>query len=701
MKLSYGILSLGACFIMAIAIDLACTVKKPATPHRKNFLNSLDSITEIFPKTVDEIETRLAAALKQTSQDLAVILSIEPSKQTFENTAVALDRLMSFSDLSLLANALCILENVSPDATMRDAAQKAVLEISNFLTDTINNNVELYTTFKSYARGNALTEKLSPAQKYFIEELLHDFVKSGLDLPEDKRKEVVVIEKELNRLSQIFHKNIADDLRTVTVTRSELAGLSDEFINGLTKNESGDYVLGMDYPTYFMVIDSCTVSDTRKKLSLAFNSRAYPINESIFKDYMAAKDALAQLLGFSSYAHLNLDHSMVETPERAEKFLRDLLGKVNIKTDQEFELLSNNLPSGVLLTPEGKMQPWDVRYIYNAYKKTHHDLDDQVIAQYFPMENTVQGLFDIYSSFFSINFKEIPATHLWHPDARLLEVLSADNTQTLGYIFLDLYPRPNKYGHACKITLSPPIFVAKDGSKSLGSCVVIANFAKSTATTPSLLKHSDVQTFFHEFGHALHHLLGQTELASQSGTSVKRDFVELPSQILEEWLWDKEILKNLTSHYQRGESLPDELIKKLLELKNFESGNWSQRQIYLSLISLEYFKAGASKDPQKIAQELSALICPHIEPLTQDNRAYSFGHLVGYGPQYYGYLWSRVFAHDIFELIKQHGLLDPVIGKKYVDTVLSKGGTADPNELLYNFLGRVPTQDAFLKNLGL
>jgi len=229
----------------------------------------------------------------------------------------------------------------------------------------------------------------------------------------------------------------------------------------------------------------------------------------------------------------------------------------------------------------------------------------------------------------------------------------------------------------------------------------MANFPKATADKPALFTRNDVSTFFHEFGHALHAMLGRTALAGQAGTSVKRDFVELPSQMLEEWLWDRQILKMVSGHYKTGEPLSDELIDTILKLKTFDTGNFVQRQVMLSAIALNYYLPGADKDLYAILYDMSSTYRPQFARHHEDHFYASWGHLTGYAAGYYGYLWSRVFAQDIFEQIKHYGLLDHTIGKKYIDTIIGRGGSADPNQLLYDFLGREPSSDAFFKDLGL
>jgi thimet oligopeptidase len=288
---------------------------------------------------------------------------------------------------------------------------------------------------------------------------------------------------------------------------------------------------------------------------------------------------------------------------------------------------------------------------------------------------------------------------MWHDDVRLIEVFDKNNKQ-LGYLFLDLHPRPNKYTHAAHGNIVPGITLP-DGSRLPVVSVVMANFPKPSKDKPALLMREDVRTFFHEFGHAVHSLLGATQMGSFAGTSVKTDFVEMPSQMLEEWLWDKDILKKISSHYKTGQPLPDGMIENILALKRYDAGNFIARQIMLAKYSLDLHKKGADKDPEKLWFALAEQLLPHLYA-GPEYRAYaSFGHLTGYGAKYYGYLWSKVFALDLFDTIKKQGLLNPEIGAKYVQEVISKGGSVDPNILLVNFLGRAPSQEAFLKDMGL
>lgn len=662
-------------------------------------VNSINDVKNIFPATPDAIASRTQEGIKKVQAALDAIIAIPASKRTFENTAQAFDQAAALSYLSSQFNAIQILEMVSPDEKVRAAAHDASIKISEFFIDSFGNNKKLYNAFKEYVEGNAKNEHLTEKDWYYLNEAMEDFKHAGLHLPDDQREKINAVQKELSLLTLQFDTNIAADQQKIAVSADELRGLSSEFINQLTKNEDGLYMLGSDSPTYSKVMENAQDQATRKKMFELYNNRAYPVNDDLLKQIIAQRDQLAKLLGYESYAAYDLEDEMVKTPERARTFLDDLVVQVEKKVDQEVQVLTKDLPAGIQLH-DNKLLPYDTAYIKNQYKKSKLQVDEQEIANYFPMEKTVEGLLSIYERFFSLRFEQKPISGLWHNEVTLLEVYDQPTDTLLGYFLLDLYPRPFKYTHACHATIIPATFDGK-GNANKALSIVIANFPRAVGDKPALLERKYVETFFHEFGHALHALLGRTKMAGMSGTHVKTDFVELPSQMLEEWLEDKEILKMVSSHYITGASLPDELIERVLALKKFDAGLMVQTQAYYARISLDVFAAGAQKDPFVITQGLYKDIRSHFIFDPKDHMYASFGHLTGYGAKYYGYLWSKVFALDLFAQIKKEGLLNPVAGKRYVDQVIGQGGSVDPNILIENFLGRKPNQEAFLHDLGL
>jgi len=650
-----------------------------------NIKNKQD-IIKLFPKNPDEINNLVKKYITQTKNKIEKIIVLDQEERTYKNTAQELDNLSSIDNISIFFSTLSALEMLSPEKEIREAAHHALLTLQKFWVDNVSNNVKLYKAFKSYANNNQDKENLSEEEKYFISETLQDYKRAGLDLPEDKLTQVKKINKKLGELGLAFETNIATDQTHILVTKQELEGINQEFINNLEKNSDNIYVLRTDYPTYFTIMDNCSVENTRKKFYLAFNNRAYPQNLEILKKIIKKRDELAKLLGFASYAHLDLDDQMAKNPEIARKFLTKLYKKASEKAQKEFEVLSK----------DNKIKAWDTRYIKNQYKKKYFNIDEQKIAEYFPSEKTIDKLLTIYEQFLNLKFKVSSIKNLWDKDTKLIEIYTKKDNTLLGYLILDLHPRANKYSHACQMTIVPAI---ENHGPSL--CIVVANFPKSTENKPSLLQLNDVETFFHELGHALHSILGKTSVGSFSGTSVKTDFVEIPSQMLEEWMSDKEILKKISGHYKTGEPLDNTTIENILQLKQFDSGDFLQRQCYLSMLALDYFAPGENKNPKEIYDHITSTMRPHVLYHEDDNMYASFGHLSGYGAKYYSYMWSKVYALDMFSKIKKHGLLNPEIGQKYIDKVLSRGGSVDPNILIKDFLEREPNQDAFLENMGI
>lgn len=661
-------------------------------------VQTINDVKHLFPQTPEEIESLLIKYSEDYAHAIDDLVKIPEEQRTYLNTVKRLDEIKGLSNLSTFARFLLAVEYTHPDERMRHAAHKAIITIHELNVDKITGNVALYHVLKSYAQNNASSEFLSLEEDYFLNETLQDFKRNGLDLSNSQLEEVKKLSKELVVLKMKFQTNISQDNKTIQVQEDGLEGLSLDFIANL-KQDNCYYSIGIDYPTFFYVMENCSNANTRKELYQAFNNRAYPSNRTVLAEVIAKRDKLAKILGFNSYADYDLSNQMVGSVENAENFIYSLLEKAQRKEHLELKEILSDVPENVQLDHEGKLQPWDIMYVKNQFKKNHFNIDEVAISEYFPMDETINGLLDIYQKFFSLTFNKVTIPGFWHEDVQCIETYNAVNDELLGYLLLDLHPRPHKYSHACHIALVPAFC---DGNKkNPGVSLVIANLSKPLLNKPSLFKREDMRTFFHEFGHALHALLSRTSIVSFAGTLVKRDFVELPSQMLEQWLFDKEILKQLSCHYKTRLSLPDELIDRMLSIRNYSSGTLTVGQLLSALVSLELFKDGAEKDIDELFMFLHAL-CKKNIAFDLDNHKYaSFDHLMGYGAKYYGYTWSKVFALDLFDTIKKYGLLNAVIGQKYIHDVLSRGGSQDPNVLLKNFLGREPNQNAFLRDMGL
>ncbi len=684
------------------AANKSCNTKEEFITMLKTEMTSPSDLTPLFPKTVDEVKRYADWAIEKAQTDLDAIIALAPEARTFDNTARALDQ--AGAEFGTIVCAIQRLTMVSPQKEIRDACQEQYIRLSSFSVDAFSSK-PLYAAFSSYAE-KSMSENVNPEQAYFIQETMSGFKRSGLNLPDAEFEKVQTLKKELEQLGSEFDNNIAATKNRVETACENLAGIDPHVLEQFEKNENGLCVIECGNPPHVVeILDYCHHQQTRKDVYRAYQNRAFPANQDLMNKIIAKRHELAVALGFESFAALDLDDQMVKTPERAQDFIEHLLKRAQKKATVEFEDFSQELPEGIELNDEGLLNPWDFSYVKTAYKKKHYNLDERLVAEYFTTEKTLAGVFEIYQNFLGLEFKFLKPDWAWHKDVQLIEVHDKKSKQLRGYIFLDLYPRPDKYSHACHAGIISSIKKINEqtGTTSYvpSVAIVIANFPKPTKDRPALLKFYDVNTFFHEFGHAMHAVVGATELSSFSGTSVKCDFVEMPSQMFEEWLYDKDVLQSVSAHYKTGEPLPLELIDTLIGLKQFGTGFMYARQSMLALLSLEFFKEGANKDIDAISAQLARRCIPQVSFDPATHFYASFGHLTGYGAKYYSYSWSKVFALDIFEQIKKDGLANAAVGKRFAEIVLGKGGSVDPDEILKSFLGRAPSQEAFFKDLGM
>eukprot|EP00331_Platyophrya_macrostoma_P005686 CAMPEP_0176416932 /NCGR_PEP_ID=MMETSP0127-20121128/6609_1 /TAXON_ID=938130 /ORGANISM="Platyophrya macrostoma, Strain WH" /LENGTH=697 /DNA_ID=CAMNT_0017797039 /DNA_START=33 /DNA_END=2126 /DNA_ORIENTATION=+ len=681
------------------------------------------SCAALFPTSVEGVQTLLEQA-KATA--LEQLQKVYDAPRTFHRVCAPVDA--AAAELSVAASILSVVKNTHTVKAVRDEASASMVALDAFSIDNFSSNKKLFAALKDVkaawdgngnaANGIAAAEEDafyisdSDEYRYWLDEELAAFRRRGLDLPEETFQQVIALQKEVSALSTKFSTNIAEDATEIEVDSLEqLAGVPEPIVKQLTtrqKSEGGGdvIVLKMDYPTYFGVMKNCEVAETRKRMARAFENRAHPQNLAILQDIIQKRHQIAVLLGFPSYSHLDLDSKMAKRPETARAFIDDLIPALQKKWAQELASLKENLHSSVILTADGSIPSYDIAFCMNYAKKTRLNVSETTIQEYFPLTSTVAALFDIYESFFAIRFEKLEnAADLWfHEGVSTLVVRDAATSEVLGHVILDLFPRDGKFTHACCHSVIPPIRQSHDGSYSPALSVVIANFPKGTADTPALFLHDDVETFFHEFGHAIHGLMGRSRMPTMAGTRVKRDFVELPSQMLEEWLWDSKILQRVTKHYKTGEALPKELIAAKIASQNAFSGRDSLRQLVFATYALELFGPSASStvDTSQVFYDIQDRILPGIQFSRDTHFECAFGHLTGYAATYYGYMWSEVFAQDVFEYIRQRdGLLSSTLGKRYRDMILGCGGGKDPSDMLEAFLERKPNANAFFKKIGI
>ncbi|MCZ6737343.1 MAG: Zn-dependent oligopeptidase, partial [Actinobacteria bacterium] len=394
-------------------------------------------------------------------------------------------------------------------------------------------------------------------------------------------------------------------------------------------------------------------------------------------------------------AHHRLEERMAKDPGRVKAFYADLIDPLTVKGSQEVAVISALLEAD---TGETKVHGWDWGYYDTQQRKTDYGVDNFEVAEYFPLPQVLDGMFQLTSEMFGITFHEIEDPDVWHEDVSMFAMSETETGEELARFYLDLFPREGKYGHAAEFPLILSR-VLEDGSYQNPLCALVANFTKPTDDTPSLLQHGEVETFFHEFGHVLHQNLGRTELTRFSGTNTERDFVEAPSQIMQHWIWRSDVLKRFARHYETGAPIPDELVNQLVAARQLNKAIFQLRQMQYGWWDQE-LHGGPNRDLDVIHEEGASisLLPPHEGTFALA----SFGHLMGgYDASYYGYMWSEVFGDDMFSKFEQFGVTDPEVGMAYREAVLAKGGTVDGDQLLRDFLGREPNNEAFLAKLGI
>ena len=651
-----------------------------------------------FASRAQEVPDSIKAAIAHAEAAVAKIVAVLNSERNFANTLGALDDIQARLDDE--TSVFIFLQNVSPDPKTRAAARAAAELVSNFGI-ALGKREDLYRAIKAYADTKP---NLKGEEARMLMFTLRDYRRAGMDVSPEKRDRLKEIEEKLAKLGIDFKQNIADDETTVMFTRPELAGVDPDTIASL-KVSNGVYLAPMDGPTADAFLEGPTNPVTRQKYWLAFKRRGGQKNVDVLEQMIALRAEQARILGYKSFADFVLEPRMAKNSETVLKFYHDLKPIVRKKAKADWDELIA-LKRADTHDPKADFFPWDYAYYKQRLVKQKYAVDDSKVHEYFPMDQVVNGLFKITQSLYGIEYKDVTQNAaalgkpIWHPSVKLYEVDDVRTHKLIGHFFLDMYPRAGKYTHAaCWGLLTHKVFT--DGTVRTPTAAMVCNFNPSTPTKPSLLDHSTVETFFHEFGHVLHNMLSEVKLSTFSGTNVARDFGEAPSQMMENWVWEPSVLKLFARHYKTGKPIADALLKAIRAARNVGSGIETEHQFFYGMIDMTYHLDPSGKvDTTAIAQKLF----PQLElykPVPQNLTQASFGHLVGYEAGYYGYAWSLVYASDMFSRFSQLGLLSPTNGAYYRSKILAKGGAEDAMDLVRDYLGREPNLAAFLKHLGM
>lgn len=643
-------------------------------------------------------------AIVGAKNDIQAIID-NSENPTFENTLEA----MAFSGMQLerISSLFFNLHSAETNDEIEKIAQEVAPKLAEFSND-ITLNPALFKRIKAvYDKKATLT--LTPEQNMLLETTYKSFVRNGALLNEAEKVKLRELDNKLSVLKLNYGKNVLDDQNAYSLlitNEADLKGLPHgaiEAANELAKAEGKEgWLFSLDYPSLVPFMTYVDNRELRKEISIANGKKAYQNNENNNEKNVLEITRLrferAKLLGYKSHAHFVLEERMAKSPEKVITFLNDLLVKAKPAAEKEFKELASFAKE---LDGIDHLEKWDGNYYSEKLKQKLFSLDDEKLKPYFKLENVLNGVFEVAKRLYGLNFIEVHTIDKYHDDVKTYEVKD-QNEAFVAVFYADFFPRKGKRNGAWMTSFKSQFI--KDGINERPHISIVCNFTKPTVTKPSLLTFNEVTTLFHEFGHALHGMLANTVYPTLSGTSVFWDFVELPSQVLENWCYEKESLELFAKHYETGEVIPMEYVQKIKESSNFQEGMATLRQLSFGMLDMAWH----GQDPSEITDlksfETKQFSSTQLYPDVKENAmSPSFSHIFngGYSSGYYSYKWAEVLDADAFEYFKENGIFNNEVATKFKDNVLSKGGTEEPMELYKRFRGKEPSVDALLKRAGL
>lgn len=643
-------------------------------------------------------------AIADAKSEIDEIVS-NPEVPTFKNTIEALEfagqQLDRISDIFFNLNS----------AETNDEIQKIAQEVSPMLAGFSNDitlNTALFERIKTVYEQKDMFQ-LTVEQKTLLDKKYKSFSRNGANLPKSKKETLREIDKELSKLQLQFGENVLAETNAFELhltDEAHLKGLPDSTIEAaqqLAESKGKDgWMFTLQYPSYIPFMTYAENRELRKKLAIAFGAKGFQKNaynnEEIVLKIVKLRHQRATLLGYKTHAHFVLEERMAKDPETVNKFLNELLLKAKPAAEREFANLQQFARE---LDGIDTLEKWDGAYYSEKLKQKLFDLDDEKLKPYFKLENVINGVFTVAQKLYGLRFEEVNNIDTYHEDVLTYKVLDENNT-LVAIFYADFFPREGKRNGAWMTSFKPQYVKEEENERPHIS--IVCNFTKPTKTKPSLLTFNEVTTLFHEFGHALHGMLANTTYPSLSGTSVFWDFVELPSQVLENWCYEKEALELFAKHYETGEAIPMELIEKIKASATFNEGMQTLRQLSFGLLDMSFH----GQDPTAITnvkqQELQAFAGTQLYPDVAANcMSTAFSHIFqgGYSSGYYSYKWAEVLDADAFEYFKEQGIFSKTVADKFKNFVLSQGGTEDPMVLYKRFRGQEPNPEALLRRAGL
>jgi thimet oligopeptidase len=669
--------SRSAASVLAASLVAALPVAVPAKPGAA--VLPID-----WSLTPAQIATSCTASIATAKRRIRQIADGR-SARTF--TAVVLPVENATADFNDDLAAQTFLYNVSTDAKVRAASLKCSTDTGNAFSE-ISARPDLY---RALAAARASGTAHGAVQQKLQTLWLTALARSGAGLPDAQRRTFVALQQKLTNDQNTFAANLSNDQSTITVTAAQAQSLPSDFVSGaLEQRADGGYTVPVNESTVNPFLQNETDAAARKAYYVAFNNRGGAANVQLLQDAIATRDRLAHLLGYPTWAAYVLADHMAGTPQRVESFLAQIDAALLVKARQE-----RDEDAALKGAP---LDQWDQTYYENQLRKTKYAVDQNEIKQYFPVQHVTDSVFSIYQELLGVKFARANVA-VWQPDVQAYDVTDAASGRPLGRFYLDLFPRPGKYDHFANFPIIPRR-VMPDGTIRLAESAIVGNWPQPVAGKPALLQHGDVETFFHEFGHCMAAILADEPYETLT-SGFRQDFIEAPSQMLENWAWDPTILKRVSSNVTTAQPLPDELIQKMIAARYVHYALATTQQILYATVDMEYHTMKPPVDTTAVWKETVARTTPNGFVDGTHPQA-GFGHLMGgYDAGYYGYLWSKVYAQDMFSRFRAQGLTSPIAGAAYRKDILAPARAEEPDQEIQAFLGRPMNPAAFYRELGI
>jgi len=690
--------------LLAAGCGTAKKAGEPASPDALAKFQELaakyNSVVTIptFETTPEEVQATVNKTIADGNAALDTIGKLKPAEVTFENTLRKLDDIAYAS--STVSERLGLIEQTSTNAAVRDAATEAIKKLSDWSVGTDYRD-DVYAAVKAYA---ATQPALKGEDKKLFDETLRDYRRAGLNLPKDQRDKVEQLRKEESAMETDFQNNVTKAEKTLKFTKAELEGVPDDFLNqqGIKTGDDEYSVKANITFHYIMIEDNAKREETRKRMLEAQYNLARAENIPLLQKILVHRDDIAHLLGYASYADYATEVRMVKNAATAINFLENLKKGLQPKFDAEMEEF-RQMKVADTGDPNAKINIWDWRYYANQLKKTKYNVDAEQLRVYFPYQRVLNGMFAIYQRIFGLKFERVEAPYKWIGDLQLYTVSDAKTGEPMGLFYLDMFPREGKYNHFAQFGIIEGKLLP-DGRYQRPVCSLVCNFPPPQPDKPSLLSHDEVETVFHEFGHAMHTILTRAKYSRFSGTSVPQDFVEAPSQMLENWAWDKTVLDSFAADYRDpNKKIPKDILDQLKASRLATMGMYYRRQLSFGLMDLALHTQIHETNADETLPLSNKVLSDVSLPVPSDSAfvAY-FGHITEYGAGYYGYAWADAIAADMATVFENSpdGYFDKTAGMRMRNEIYAVGDSRDINVSIEKFLGRPRSLEPFLKKIG-